>query len=133
MGSAVSSTSANLPPGIPVTRAGSVAGNTTGNGGAVIAAGTSLLDDPRPATGRAGPDPEPLRSMLAMLSRRELQIARLVTRGMTNRQIAVHLHIALGTVTSHLKHIFSKLEVNSRTQLAGWIAAAHAVGVPEEP
>ena len=52
------------------------------------------------------------------LSPREQSVVRLVARGLTNRQIAAELVISVKTVEVHLGHIFAKLEVSTRTQLA---------------
>lgn len=54
------------------------------------------------------------------LTPRELEIAALVTEGLTNREIATRLVIAKRTVDSHLEHILSKLSFTSRTQIAAW-------------
>ncbi|SKY48965.1 putative ATPase [Mycobacteroides abscessus subsp. bolletii] len=58
----------------------------------------------------------------AMLTRRELQVAELIVRGMTNKQIARELTLAPRTIDSHVEHIFAKLHVNSRTQVAVLLA-----------
>jgi LuxR family maltose regulon positive regulatory protein len=50
------------------------------------------------------------------LSERELEVLRLVSRGLSNRQIAEALFITLGTVKKHLNNIFGKLQVQNRTQ-----------------
>lgn len=50
------------------------------------------------------------------LSLREVEVLRLVVDGMGNKLIARRLDIAVGTVKSHLKSIFEKLDVESRTQ-----------------
>lgn len=50
------------------------------------------------------------------LSERELQILELVVEGRTNREIADTLFLSLDTVKSHLKHIFQKLRVNTRSK-----------------
>jgi len=55
------------------------------------------------------------------LTRREREVALLVARGMTNRQIAKHLLIAERTVEGHLDRIRGKLDVRSRTQVAVWV------------
>ncbi|WP_280487710.1 ATP-binding protein [Nocardia farcinica] len=54
----------------------------------------------------------------ALLTPRELEVGRLLAEGMTNKQIAQALVVALRTVDSHVEHIFAKLGVNSRTQAA---------------
>ncbi len=48
------------------------------------------------------------------LSSREIQVLELMARGMRNKEIAACLLISRGTVNNHLKHIFSKLDVNDR-------------------
>jgi predicted ATPase/DNA-binding CsgD family transcriptional regulator len=59
----------------------------------------------------------------ALLSRRELEIARLVADGLTNREISQLLCISRRTVDSHLDHIRNKLGLRTRTQLARWLLA----------
>jgi predicted ATPase/DNA-binding NarL/FixJ family response regulator/transcriptional regulator with XRE-family HTH domain len=56
------------------------------------------------------------------LSQRELEVATLVARGRTNRQIASQLVIAEATVASHMVHILTKLGLDSRAQVAVWAA-----------
>ncbi len=48
----------------------------------------------------------------------ELGVARLAAEGLTNREIGDRLFISRRTVGTHLTHIFQKLEINTRTQLA---------------
>jgi LuxR family transcriptional regulator, maltose regulon positive regulatory protein len=50
------------------------------------------------------------------LSARELEVSRLIAQGLSNQAIAQKLFLSTGTVKVHLKHIFGKLDVNSRTQ-----------------
>ena len=50
------------------------------------------------------------------LTMREEEVLRLVVEGMCNKSIGRRLGIALGTVKSHLKSVFGKLDVESRTQ-----------------
>lgn len=56
------------------------------------------------------------------LTRREQEIAELVTHGRTNKEIAETLVIAQRTVEGHVQHILTKLDFTSRAQIAGWIA-----------
>jgi DNA-binding CsgD family transcriptional regulator len=57
------------------------------------------------------------------LTRREAEIATLVARGLTNRQIAAVAHIGERTVETHVQHILDKLGLGSRTQVAAWVDA----------
>jgi DNA-binding CsgD family transcriptional regulator len=52
------------------------------------------------------------------LSQSELAVADLVAQGMTNREVAARLFLSPHTVSSHLRHSFTKLGVNSRVELA---------------
>ncbi len=70
-----------------------------------------IIDElrPRPAeqTGAAGGE---------ILSPRESQILRLVAEGLANREIAEQLFLSRYTVECHIKHIYRKLAVSSRTR-----------------
>ncbi len=50
------------------------------------------------------------------LSKRELEILERVATGVTNQQIALDLDISVNTVKAHLRNIYAKLEVESRTE-----------------
>jgi DNA-binding CsgD family transcriptional regulator len=52
------------------------------------------------------------------LTEREAQVAELVGRGATNVEIARTLHVSDATIKTHLRHIYAKVGVTSRTQLA---------------
>jgi DNA-binding NarL/FixJ family response regulator len=52
------------------------------------------------------------------LSFREQQIVALITEAKANKEIAYHLRLSEGTVKEYLHHIFRKLNVTSRTELA---------------
>ena len=60
------------------------------------------------------------------LSRREDEVAALVHRGLTNRQIADVLHLSERTVESHVQHILTKLHFQNRSQVASWVGARHS-------
>ncbi len=53
----------------------------------------------------------------SLLSNREQEVAGLLVQGKSNKQIAAALHITQNTVEFHLKNIYTKLQVSSRTEL----------------
>jgi predicted ATPase/DNA-binding NarL/FixJ family response regulator len=55
------------------------------------------------------------------LTRREREVAALIARGLTNRQIAETLFIAERTADTHVEHILAKLGLGSRAQVAAWV------------
>lgn len=55
----------------------------------------------------------------------ELAVARLVADGLSNREVAERLFVSPHTVNSHLRHVFGKLDVNSRVELTR-LAGVHA-------
>ncbi|MFE3290163.1 ATP-binding protein [Rhodococcus sp. NPDC059234] len=69
------------------------------------------------------------------LTRREQEVAALVARGMTNKEIAAELVISLRTAQGHVERLLAKLGFSSRTQIAAWVveraARVDADGVPQ--
>ena len=57
-------------------------------------------------------------SPVAELTQQELHVARLVARGLSNREVAAQLFVSPRTVEFHLRHVYGKLGVRSRTELA---------------
>jgi DNA-binding NarL/FixJ family response regulator len=81
------------------------------------------------AAGDAPLAPRAAREMLAEraeprhqpdLSARELEVLRLVARGLPNKLIARELHVSEKTVKAHLTSVFTQLGVSDRTQAALW-------------
>jgi predicted ATPase/DNA-binding CsgD family transcriptional regulator len=64
------------------------------------------------------------------LTRRETEVARLVGRGLTNKDIAAELVISQRTAEGHVEHILNKLGFGSRAQIAVWINNAEGASVP---
>src|SRR5215469_3898963 len=64
-------------------------------------------------------------SEAAPLTPRELQVARLIAGGRSNREIAAELVISQRTAENHVEHILTKLGFTSRAQVAAWAAASH--------
>ena len=69
-----------------------------------------------PTTGQALLDP---------LTERELEVLSLIAAGLSNREIATRLVLALSTVKSYVNTIYSKLQVESRTQAVARARALH--------
>jgi DNA-binding NarL/FixJ family response regulator len=65
------------------------------------------------------------RTALSALTRREQQVASLVSQGLTNRRIAQRLHVTDKTIEMHLSNIFAKLGVSSRTETAAAVIRGH--------
>ena len=55
------------------------------------------------------------------LTQREWQVAFLVARGYSNRQIALELVVSERTVDTHVSHILHKLDLTTRAQIAAWV------------
>ena len=64
------------------------------------------------------------------LTRREYQVAMLVRRGCTNRQIGRQLGISEKTIEVHVHHSLHKLGASSRAEIAAWVAAQERDTVP---
>jgi DNA-binding NarL/FixJ family response regulator len=62
------------------------------------------------------------------LTDRELDVLKLASKGMGNKDIADHLHLSTRTVQTHLSTVFAKMGVGSRTEAVvralriGWIS-----------
>jgi predicted ATPase/DNA-binding CsgD family transcriptional regulator len=58
------------------------------------------------------------------LSKREVEVARLIAEGLANKEIGARLFISERTVTTHVGNILNKLGFDSRVQIASWIAGS---------
>jgi DNA-binding NarL/FixJ family response regulator len=54
------------------------------------------------------------------LTDRELQVAKLVARGLSNKEVATRLRRSERTIESHVQHALRKLNMSSRTELGAW-------------
>ena len=63
------------------------------------------------------------------LSPREKEIARMIAKGFPNKAIAAVLDISVWTVSTHLRHIFAKLGVNSRAAMVARISTLGIVDI----
>lgn len=69
------------------------------------------------------PHPLSTRHGLLELTEREREVLRLIGRNFTNREIAEHLVIEVGTVKNHVHSILKKLDVQNRQQAAAYLPA----------
>jgi DNA-binding NarL/FixJ family response regulator len=79
----------------------------------------------RPAPGAAAP------AALEQLSHRELEVLRLIARGMSNAEIAAELFLSDKTVKSHVTRVLAKLGLTSRSQAVVWAYESGVVRVGE--
>ena len=64
------------------------------------------------------------------LSPRELEVARLVGRGLTNKQIGQTLFVSERTAENHVQHILTKLRLRNRSQIAAWAGGEYGASRP---
>lgn len=91
--------------------------------GAVLNSDTAIeyaLDE-RPPSRRRGASRKPETAASDGLTRRETQIAELVAKGLSNKDIASTLVISKRTAETHVEHILTKLGFSSRNQIIRWM------------
>jgi DNA-binding CsgD family transcriptional regulator len=82
----------------------------------------SAIDTPKAGTGCGAVASKPL------LSARELQVARLVSLGMTNKQVAIQLTLSPNTIKRHVARILRRLGLCKRSAMAAWYATTNQSG-----
>lgn len=88
---------------------------------------TSADSEERLAPVLASPKPKSkIANLIEPLTDRELEVLHLIAAGLSNAAIAAQLVVSVGTIKTHLKHIYGKLTVQSRTQA---VAHARAIGL----
>jgi predicted ATPase/DNA-binding SARP family transcriptional activator/DNA-binding CsgD family transcriptional regulator len=80
-----------------------------------------LAEEPAPSA-LPPPDQPSVGRQVGALTRREKEVATLVARGLTNRQIASELVLSERTVDHHVSNILKKLKLSSRARVATWLA-----------
>ncbi|MCR5979904.1 response regulator [Gordonia jinghuaiqii] len=76
-------------------------------------------------TGRSAAPEPPLDPELDSLTRRELEVLRLLARGYTYREIAEELFISIKTVETHASNVLRKTQQSNRNALTRWAATRH--------
>ena len=87
---------------------------------ALVAEGQPLLPTPTPPA-------RPAATSLDGLTAREVEVLRLLAQGLTSAQIAEQLAISLLTVNTHVRSIYSKLGVTSRSAATRYALEHHLV------
>ena len=65
---------------------------------------------------RLSQNPEPIAGTAPQLTERELEVLRLVAKGLNNREVAKELFISENTVKNHIRNILEKLHLHSRME-----------------
>jgi len=80
------------------------------------------LSEEKPSTAAPLTPPQhPTHKKPPTLTSREMEVAALVGRGLSNGEVAERLSISLRTVTSHLDHIYTRLRIGSRSELTQYL------------
>jgi len=93
---------------------------------APMAIAVEYLEQIVATAGRSPSAPAPSGGAVEQLSKRELEVLRMLVAGLSNADIGARLFVSQHTVKWHLQHVYEKLGVKSRTQA---VAAARASGL----
>ena len=69
---------------------------------------------------------------MSQLTSAELRVALAIAKGLTNREAGEQLYLSTRTVDAHLRAIYRKLDIRSRTELALLVASADALTTPAD-
>jgi two-component system, NarL family, nitrate/nitrite response regulator NarL len=86
-----------------------------------VAAGERLSRASQPGEARTATDTSG--KAIAVLTKRERQIVKLVSAGLPNKEVGRQLNLTAGTIKVHLHSIFSKLAINNRTALTALVVS----------
>jgi predicted ATPase/DNA-binding CsgD family transcriptional regulator len=118
-----------LAPQLAQARASAVAALGASRFEAELSAGARLSRDAavRLALGEPGQvaAATPDRAGVGLLAKREMEVARLVADGLSNKEIGARLFISEHTVDTHVRSILNKLGCSSRAQIAAWMASSN--------
>lgn len=84
------------------------------------------------STSMAGTRPQHIAEQMAKLTEREREVAIEAAKGLSNKQIARDLNITERTVKAHMQHIFERLQVKDRLQLALLLSERRASSRPSQ-
>jgi predicted ATPase/DNA-binding CsgD family transcriptional regulator len=116
-----------LAPHVAQAKASAIAALGASRFGAELEAGARMSRDAAVRLALGEPvrvAPEANRADAGLLANREGEVARLVADGLSNKEIGARLFISEHTVDSHVRSILNKLGVNSRAQIAAWMASS---------
>ncbi|WP_354625703.1 two-component system response regulator NarL [Psychromonas sp. MME2] len=83
-----------------------------------IASGEMVVTDKLSAYLNELDEEDNIRTKLAKLTKREVQILQEISKGLSNRDISENIHISEGTVKVHVKSLLKKLQIKSRVEAA---------------
>ena len=82
-----------------------------------VASSPSVQERIQPGGGGRGGDGDAIRTRLQSMTRRELEVLRMIARGMSRAEIAAALHRSPMTVDNHRKSVMKKLDIHDRGEL----------------
>lgn len=88
----------------------------------LVAAVMDGIEQYRQVTGESAME----EALIEPLTEREMEVLRILSCGLSNREIAVNMGVTVGTVKTHINNIFGKLGVNTRTKA---VAMAKKIGI----